>query len=45
MIVALSKKWKCPLGAIEAEAKALEVGVEFAKDVGIREVEFESDSL
>ena len=45
MIAALSKKWKCPLGATEAEAKALEAGVEFAKDVGIREAEFESDSL
>ena len=45
MIAALSKKWKCPLGATEAEAKALEAGVEFAKDVGIREAKFESDSL
>ena len=45
VIAALSKKWKCPLGALEAEAKALEVGVEFARDVGISEAEFESDSL
>ena len=45
VIVALSKNWKYPLGAIEAKAKALEAGVEFAKDVGIREAEFESDSL
>ncbi|XP_075659420.1 uncharacterized protein LOC142629339 [Castanea sativa] len=45
VIAALSKKWKCTLGAIEAEAKALEAGVDFAKDVGIREAEFESDSL
>ena len=45
VIAALSKKWKWPLGAIEAEAKAMEAGVEFAKDVGIREAEFESDSL
>ena len=45
MIAALSKKWKCHLGAIEAKAKAREAGVEFAKDVGIREAEFESDSL
>ena len=45
VIVALSKKWKCPLGAIEAEAKALEAGVNFAWEVGIREVEFEIDLL
>ena len=45
VIAALSKKWKWPLGALEAEAKALEVGVEFARDVGISEAEFESDSL
>ena len=45
VIAALSKKWKWPLGALEAEAKALEAGVEFARDVGISEAEFESDSL
>ena len=45
VIAALSKKWTWPLGAIEAEAKAMEVGVEFTKDIGIREAEFESDSL
>jgi len=44
VIVALSKRWECSLGAIEAEAKALEAGVNFAWEVGIREVEFESDS-
>ena len=45
VIAALCKKWKWPLGAIETEAKAMEAGVEFAKDVGIIEAEFESDSL
>ena len=45
VIVALSKKWKCPLGAIEAEAKALEAEVNFAWEVGIREAEFEIDLL
>ena len=44
VIAALSKRWECPLGAIEAEAKALEAGVNFAWEVGIREVEFESGS-
>lgn len=33
------------MGAIEAEAKVVEAGVNFARDVGIRDVEFESDSL
>ncbi|XP_023871638.1 uncharacterized protein LOC111984242 [Quercus suber] len=45
VVAALSKKWKWPLGAVEAEAKALEAGIAFAKDVGIRDAEFESDSL
>ena len=45
MVVALSKKWKCPLGAVEAEAKALEAGVNFARDMGVRDIEFETDSL
>ena len=45
VITALSKKWKCPLGAIEAEAKALEAEVNFAWEVGIREAEFEIDLL
>lgn len=45
VIAALFKKQKCLLGAVEAEAKALEVGVNFARDMGIRDVEFESDSL
>ena len=39
VVAALSKKWKWPLGAIEAEAKALEAGVVFADDVGIRDAE------
>ena len=45
VVAALSKKWKCPLDAIEAEAKALEAGVTFARDVGIRDAQFESYSL
>ena len=44
VIAALSKRWVCPLGAIEAEAKALEAVVNFAGEGGIREAKFESDS-
>ena len=43
--VALSKKIKLPLGLIEAKAMAVEVGVQFTKDVGIRDVMVEGDSL
>ena len=35
VIATLNKKWKCSLGAIEAEAKALEAGVNFDREVGI----------
>ena len=42
---ALSKKIKLPFGPIEAEAMAVEVGVQFAKEVGIKEVMVEGDSL
>ena len=45
VIATLSKRWKFPLGAIEAEAKAWEMGAIFAREVGIREAEFEGDSL
>ena len=45
VVAELSKKWKCPLGAVKAEAKALETGVNFAKDMGVRDVELETDSL
>ena len=43
--VALSKKIKLPLGPIEAKAMAVEVGVQFTKDVGIRDAMVEGDSL
>ena len=45
VVATLSKKWNYPLGAIEAEAKAMEAGVIFAHDVGIRDAELETDSL
>ena len=44
-IAGLSKKIHAPLGIIEAEAKAFETGINFAKEVGIREFVLEGDSL
>ena len=40
----LSKIVHQPLGPLEIEAKAMEEGVTFAWDVGIRDVIFEGDS-
>ena len=45
VIGACSKKIKAPLGAVEVEAKALEAGVQFAKDLLIHDILLESDSL
>ena len=36
-IASLSKKFWCPLGAIEVEVKAFESGLEFVKDMGIQD--------
>ena len=44
MVAALSKQVQQPLGSLEIKAKAMEVGVSFAWDVGIREVILECDS-
>ena len=41
---ALCKKILLPLGAAEVEAKAFEVGLLFAKDVGVCDVVLEGDS-
>ena len=43
-IASLSKKIHAPLGAIEVEARAFEVGIFFVKEVGIREFILEGDS-
>jgi len=45
VIAALSRKLALPLGVLETEAKAMEVGVQFALDVGARDLTLEGDSL
>ena len=45
MIGACSKKIDAPLGAIEVEAKAVKMGLHFAKDMSIQDFTPESDSL
>ena len=45
VVAALSKKMALPLGALETEAKALEEGIQFACDVGVRDVILGSDSM
>ena len=42
---ALSRRIEVPLGAVEAEAKASEAGLLFAKDVDVHEIVLEGDSL
>ena len=44
VIAAMSRKLDLPLGALETEAKALETGMKFAEEVGLRDVVFEGDS-
>ena len=45
MVAALSKKINAPLGALEVEAKAVEAGLHFARDIGINDFIMEGDSL
>ena len=45
VIVALSRKFNAPLGALEVEAKAFEMGLEFARDVCVQDFILEGDSL
>ena len=45
VVGALSQQIYAPLGALEAEAKAMEAAVMFARDVGIQEIIFKGDSL
>ena len=45
LVRACSKKLLAPLGAVQAEAKAIELGLQFAKDMLIQEFVLLSDSL
>ena len=45
VVAAMNKKISIPLGPLEAEAKAMEAAIQFAIDIGVREVTFETDSL
>ena len=45
LIGACSRKLEAPLGAVEAEAKAMELGLLFARDLSIQDFNLESDSL
>ena len=44
VIAALSKRLSLPLGPLEAEAKAMDEAVSFARDIGLQDVIFETDS-
>ena len=45
VVAALSRKINSPLGALEVEAKAVEAGISFARDIGIADFTVEGDSL
>ena len=45
VVAALSKRINAPLGAVEAEAKAFETGLQFAKDIGVQDIILEGDSI
>ena len=45
LIGACSRKLEAPLGVIEAEAKAMELDLLFARDMPIQDFTLESDSL
>ena len=45
LVGACSKKLLAPLGAVEAKTKAIELGLQFVKDMIIQEFVLESNSL
>ena len=45
VLVALSRRLLLPLGPLEAEAKAMDEAVSFARDVGLQDFIFEADSI
>ncbi|XP_065634478.1 uncharacterized protein LOC136069648 [Quercus suber] len=45
VVAALSQKINAPLGALEAKAKAVEIALQFAMDVGVYDFILEGDSL
>ena len=44
VLATLSTQLPLPLGPLEAEAQAMDVAISFAKEIGLQEVTFESDS-
>ena len=45
VVAALSRKLHTPLGVAEAETKAAKMGLQFAKNIGVRDIILEGDSL
>ena len=45
VVASMSQRLQAPLAALEIEAKAIEATAMFARDVGIQNVDFESDNL
>ena len=44
VLIALSKRIPLPLGPLEAKVKAMEEAIYFAKDIGLQDVIFKTDS-
>ena len=45
VMATMSMKVRAPLGPLEVKAKAFEVGLQFAKDLGLQDFILEGDSL